>query len=184
MDALLDFLMGEPTPYSFARYPLVLAESGFFFCIIRSVTLTLLDMKEFESEIFDIHYYFPGKLTKDWIKCKNLKDDDFIVCGYIRKENHMTSIVLGQLLNRAMIYKGHVTLGVGGQPFQKIKALPILPSPPFQETPPGNENAVWVAPFLVCTVKFMEKTSSGGMRQPVFKGLRDDKRPGDCTVQE
>lgn len=128
-------------------------------------------------------YYFPGKRTKDWIKCKNLKDDDFIVCGYIRKENHMTSIVLGQLRNGAMIYKGHVTLGVGGQPFQKIKALPVVPSPPFQETPPGNENAVWVAPFLVCTVKFMEKTSSGGMRQPVFKGLRDDKRPGDCTVE-
>ena len=29
--------------------------------------------------------YFPGKHTKDWIKIKNLKDDDFVVCGYIDK---------------------------------------------------------------------------------------------------
>lgn len=28
-------------------------------------------------------FYFPGKRTKDWIKFKNLKDDDFVVCLYI-----------------------------------------------------------------------------------------------------
>lgn len=26
----------------------------------------------------------------------------------------------------------------------------------------------------------MEKTTSGSLRQPVFKGLRDDKAPEDC----
>lgn len=39
--------------------------------------------------------YYLDKRTKDWIKCKNLLDDDFVVCGYIRKSDHMTSIVLG-----------------------------------------------------------------------------------------
>ena len=38
----------------------------------------------------DSRYYF-DKRTKDWIKCKYLKDDDFVVCGYIFKKNHMTS---------------------------------------------------------------------------------------------
>lgn len=129
-------------------------------------------------------YYFPGKRTKDWVKCKNLKDEDFIVCGYIHKDNHMTSLVLGQFSGREMIYKGHVTLGVGGEPFKKILALPEVPSSPFKALPSGNENAVWVAPYIVCTVKYMEKTENGGMRQPVFKGLREDKKPEDCLANQ
>ena len=127
-------------------------------------------------------YYF-DKRTRDWIKCKNLKDEDFVVCGYIPKENHMTSLVLGQYQGGKLIYKGHVTLGVGGENFRRIKALPHMPEPPF-EVPDGNEYAAWVKPVLVCTVKYMMKTESGNMRQPVFKGLRDDKLPEECIVKE
>ena len=124
------------------------------------------------------HYYF-DKRTKDWIKIKNLQDDDFVVLGYVPKENNMNSIILGQYSNNDLIYKGHVTLGVGGEPFRKIKELDKT-NCPFSEVPKGNENAVWVKPELVCIVKYMMKTDNGGMRQPVFKGLRDDKSPKDC----
>ena len=118
--------------------------------------------------------------TKDWIKIKYMQDDDFVVCGWINKSNHMSSIVLGQYKDGNMIYKGHVTLGVSGSEFQKIRELRKLYSPPFP-VPAGNEDAVWVPPKLVCTVKFMHKTASGGMRQPVFKGLRQDKLPTECV---
>lgn len=127
--------------------------------------------------------YIQDKRTKDWIKIKNLKDDDFVVCGYIRKDNHMTSIVLGQYQDGEMVYKGHVTLGVGGKPFARIAEQPETDAPPFP-VPVGNENAVWLRPELVCTVKFMERTASGGMRQPVFKGLRDEKIAEECRVSE
>lgn len=123
--------------------------------------------------------YHPGKRTKDWIKCKNLLDDDFVVCGYIRKGQGMTSIVLGQYRSGELVYKGHVTLGVAGGSYRRITSLPPLPGPPYT-VPSGNENAVWVEPRLVCSVKFMERTANGGMRQPVFKGLRDDKAPSEC----
>ena len=127
--------------------------------------------------------YIQDKRTKDWIKIKNLKDDDFVVCGYIHKDNHMTSIILGQYQDGELIYKGHVTLGVGGKPFARIAEQPELSAPPFP-VPAGNENAIWLRPELVCTVKFMERTASGGMRQPVFKGLRDDKKAEECRVSE
>ena len=48
------------------------------------------------------------------------------------------------------------------------------------DVPEGNENAIWVQPQLACTVKYMMKTESGSLRQPVFKGLREDKRPEEC----
>lgn len=126
----------------------------------------------------DSRYYF-DKRTKDWIKCKNLKDDDYVICGYIPKENHMTSVVLGQYAKGELKYKGHVTLGVGGEGFRKIRKLPRRSLPPF-EVPPGNETAIWVEPILCCTVKYMDKTAVGGLRQPVFKGIRDDKQPEEC----
>lgn len=127
----------------------------------------------------DSKYYF-DKRTKDWIKVKYLQDDDFVVLGYVPKENSMNSIILGQYSNGRLVYKGHVTLGVGGEPFRRIKSLDKT-SCSFSEIPKGNENAVWVKPELVCTVKYMMKTESGGMRQPVFKGLREDKSPEECV---
>lgn len=126
----------------------------------------------------DSKYYF-DKRTKDWIKIKYLQDDDFVVLGYVPKENSMNSIILGQYSNGQLVYKGHVTLGVGGEPFRRIKTLNKTDCP-FSEIPKGNENAVWVTPELICTVKYMMKTESGGMRQPVFKGLREDKSPEEC----
>lgn len=128
--------------------------------------------------------YYPGKRTKDWIKIKNMKDDDYVVCGYIYKNNHMISVVLGQYRDNELVYKGHVTLGVGGKPFQRVREAARIPAPPM-EVPDGrgNEDAIWIEPNIVCTVKYMHKTSSGGLRQPVFKGLREDKRPEECMTK-
>lgn len=128
----------------------------------------------------DSKYYF-GKRTKDWIKIKNLLDEDFVVCGYIEKENNVISVVLGQYREDRLVYKGHVTLGVSTEDFRVMAAQKTLDLPPFLETPSGNENAVWIEPKLVCTVKYMMKTGTGSMRQPVFKGLREDKLPEECV---
>lgn len=76
--------------------------------------------------------------------------------------------------------KGHVILGVGGENFRRIRELPKIDTSPFA-APAGNERAVWVAPVLCCTVKYMEKTESGYLRQPVFKGLREDKLQRDLS---
>lgn len=128
--------------------------------------------------------YFQGKRTREWLKIKNLQDDDFVACGWIPKENHMASIVLGQYSGGKLVYKGHVTLGVGGAAFARIRAQPRAIRPPFDEAIPaghGNEDVIWIVPNLVCVVEFMHRTKNGGMRQPVFKGLRPDKLPEECT---
>lgn len=124
--------------------------------------------------------YFTGKRTKDWVKIKNLKDDDFVICGYIEKENNVVSVVLAQYHKNSLIYKGHVTLGVSREDFRKIAGIKQKDIPLFP-VPKGNESVVWLEPELVCTVKYMTKTSGGGLRQPVFKALRDDKKPWECV---
>lgn len=127
--------------------------------------------------------YFQGKRAKTWLKIKNLPDDDFVLCGYIPKENGMVSLVLGQYDGDELTDQGHVTLGVGGAAFAKIRKQSQRPCPPF-DVPDnhGNEDAIWLEPNLVCVVEYMHRTKSGGMRQPVFKGLREDKAPKDCMI--
>ena len=107
-----------------------------------------------------------------------MKDDDFVVCGYIEKSS-IVSIVLGQYRSNELTYKGHVTMGVNKEDFSTIINTKRIEIPQFS-VPKGNENAIWIEPKNVCTVKYMTKTETGGLRQPVFKGLRDDKSPHEC----
>mgnify|MGYP000798083952 FL=1 len=75
----------------------------------------LAKQNEFEGIVAkrkDSRYYFDRR-TKDWIKIKYMQDDDFVILGYVPKENSMNSIILGQYQDSRLIYKGHVTLGVG-----------------------------------------------------------------------
>ena len=55
---------------------------------------------------------------------------------------------------------------------------------PFPETPKNHEQAVWLKPKLVCTVKYMDKTAAGSLRQPVLKGFREDKTAKECKIDE
>jgi bifunctional non-homologous end joining protein LigD len=43
----------------------------------------------------------------------------------------------------------------------------------------GNEVAVWIEPTLVATVEYMPN-DRGALRQPVLKGIREDKLPNEC----
>ena len=127
-------------------------------------------------------YYF-GKRTKDWIKMKALLDDDFVICGYYQKAENVTSIILGQYNNGTIKYQSHVVLGVSGEDFKKISAAPRTTKDLYNDFP-DYEGAVWIEPRMVCTVKFMERTPGGGLRQPVFKGLRTDKMPRECVEKQ
>lgn len=122
-------------------------------------------------------YYF-DKRTKDWIKFKLLADKDFVVCGYINKENGITSIILGLYNGTELTYQGHVTFGVRYGDLRKLK---VTSHSPFPKPPPGNEGAVWLEPKLVCIVQYMPN-DKGTLRQPVFKGFRDDKDPIECQI--
>jgi ATP-dependent DNA ligase len=124
--------------------------------------------------------YWYDKRTKEWIKCKIMWSVDCVVCGYILKSNQMCSLILGQYDQGKLVYKGHVTLGVS---LRILNQYPykIIDQSPFAEVPNGNEEAVWLAPELVCIVEAMP-SEKDYFRQPVFKGFRDDKAATECTT--
>lgn len=126
--------------------------------------------------------YYMGKRTKDWIKFKNLQDDDFVILGYIKNDNRVASVILGQYEGKQIVNKGHVTLGVSREDFKAISQLPHME--PAVHPSLSDEGAIWVEPKLVCTVKYMEKASAGGLRQAIYKGLRYDKAPEECITMD
>lgn len=129
----------------------------------------------------DSKYYF-GKRTKDWIKFKVMETEDCIICGYIKKANNMTSLILGQYDGQRLIYKGHVTLGVSLRNLKEY-SIRIKDRSPFENPPVGNDGAVWIEPELVCVVESMP-TDKDSFRQPVFKGIRNDKCPLECQLRK
>ena len=128
----------------------------------------------------DSKYYF-GKRTKDWIKMKALLDDDFVVCGYYAKAEHIASVILGAYSGGVLIYQSHVALGVSRHDFDAMASAARANKSRYPGFP-DFEDAVWLQPVLVCRVEYMERTPGGGLRQPVFRGLRDDKAPEECVL--
>jgi len=125
--------------------------------------------------------YYCGKSTKDWIKIKALKDEDFIVCGYFMKAGNMVSVIFGLYDTGRIIYQGHVVMGVSRQDF-RVMAGALKADKSYYPAFPDFTDVTWLRPTLVCRVEYMERTAGGGLRQPVFRGLRDDKIPEECVV--
>lgn len=120
--------------------------------------------------------YHIGKRTSEWIKIKVMQDEDLLVLGYQPDENgKVKDLILGYYDEKGELKcRGKVYLGVS-RAEQKIIAefakKNTVKRPWFDK----YKNAVWLNPKLVGTAHFMHETENGGMRQPVWKGLRDDE---------
>jgi bifunctional non-homologous end joining protein LigD len=129
---------------------------------------------------------YVGARSRDWIKIKCQRRQEFVIGGY--SEPRGSGLHFGAL--HVGVYEGgqlrHVTRVGGGfdralhdQLWTQLQPLGRAASPFGTSGPKGRENH-WVEPRLVCEVRFTEWTADGGLRHPIFIGLRTDKKPEDC----
>lgn len=127
--------------------------------------------------------YWPGKKTRDWKKIKVMNDREYIIIGYIppKASNQMTTLILALYNSNDMLeITGHVQLGVS---LFRLKSHGMEPSKcPIKPIPLGYSQAIWVKP-MVCTIEYMV-TGEDSLRQATFKGIRDDKLPEECRIEE
>lgn len=121
-----------------------------------------------------------GKQTKDWIKFKRMADEDFVVAGYIKKGGHMYSLVLAKYKGNTLIFRGYVTSGMTKE---AIDTLEVTGKNPFLLMPIGEHDVIWVKTNHVCVVEYMPNLINS-LRQPVFKGFRDDVLPKEVQASE
>jgi len=128
--------------------------------------------------------YYPGKRAHVWLKIKNVKTTDCVVCGWTEGQRKFASLVLGQYENGKLIYVGCVGSGFTERQidelFDKIKKLETK-SCPFDESPSIPRVTHWVKPKLVAEIKYLEYSKAKQLRAPVFLRLRFDKGPKDCV---
>lgn len=115
--------------------------------------------------------YVQGKRSKDWIKCKHMMEDDFIILGYNFFPDRTTSFLLGKMDEGQISVVSSVSLGVS---FKKIKNLCRI-------TGEEKDGYTLIEPSIICTVKFMGFTEEGRMRQPSLKCIRTDLRSTDIS---
>ena len=119
--------------------------------------------------------YHIGKRTRDWLKIKVMQDEDLLILGYQLDEyGEVKDLILGYYDDEGKLQcRGKVYLGISKEERGIIAQFSkgnTVKNPWF----PKYKNAVWLKPQLVGTAHFMHETESGGMRQPVWKGLKTD----------
>jgi len=129
--------------------------------------------------------YLPGKRSHHWKKIKNIKEADLIVCGYQygKGGRKLGSLILGGYDGTDLVYQGKVGTGFDQKEEQAIlDRLKVIPArePPLEIPAAERRNTLWVHPVLVCTVNYLTLTAEGYLRHPVYKGIREDKPPGEC----
>ena len=147
--------------------------------------------------------YRPGKRTGEWIKTRVWRRQEFAIGGYIpgegRRANRVGSLLVGYYdKRRSELGKGerqklHYAGGVGsGLSEKQIDFLTKelrgreRPDSPFDVGRPNGPKArlaVYCEPELVCEVSWTEWTNEGTLRQPAFKGMRDDKDPHEVVKE-
>lgn len=167
---ILESVISESNILSFSRY--VESNGVELFNLAKQQSLEGVVGKK----KYSLYHY--GKRTKEWKKIKVMADYEAIAIAYIPKPNNMTSLVLAKYDDtNNLVITNHVTLGVS---LSKLKQQGLQPDKcPFENVPKNHEDAIWIKP-MVCTVEYMPSDKEG-LRQAVFKGLRDDKLPEECT---
>ena len=120
--------------------------------------------------------YHIGKRTHAWVKVKVMQDEDLLVLGYQPDDDgKVKDLILGYYNDKGEIKcRGKVYLGISKEERRIIAQFAkknTVKRPWFDK----YKNVVWLKPQLVGTAHFMQETENGGMRQPVWKGLREDK---------
>jgi len=131
--------------------------------------------------------YRPGRRSEGWIKVTHRQTQACVVGGW-RPENVGTSRVthgrVGALLlgvpdaDGVLQYAGRVGSGLASDTAQRALRARLVDAdnPPFAERPPRTDavGARWCEPSTVVEVVHKGWTEGGRLRQPVYRGVRDD----------
>ncbi len=130
----------------------------------------------------------PGR-GPNWVKIKCERDDDFVVVGWMPgKGNRATlgALLVGSYAEGVLRFRGRVGSGLDRTALTHLTTLlPTLEVETFPcaGAPPADlGSARYVRPELVIRVQSMGFTDEGRLRAPVFRGLRNDVAPEECTA--
>lgn len=132
--------------------------------------------------------YSQGRSTK-WLKFKVKQEDEFVIIGYTTPEGarkHFGALLLGAHERGELKYAGKVGTGFSQAVLASLfrKFQPLVRAKSAVADAPRDRDVTWLAPRLVAQIAYGEWTDDRKLRQPVFLGLRDDKRAAEVSIPE
>jgi len=141
--------------------------------------------------------FYEERRSREWLKIKIRHRIECVIGGYTEPEGsraHFGSIVLGLYDKKErLIHVGQAGSGFDQKSLDEIskvlKKIETKKSPFFGEVE-ALRKVFWVKPELVAEIEFAEWTGGTGegsgpkLRAPVFLGLRDDKDPKECLLED
>jgi bifunctional non-homologous end joining protein LigD len=140
---------------------------------------------------------YQERRSTEWLKIKITHRLECVIGGYTEPEGsraHFGSVVLGLYDKKGrLIHVGQAGSGFDQKSLDEIWKL--LKKRETKETPFYGEvealrKVYWVKPELVAEIEYAEWTDGAShgsgpkLRAPVFLGLRDDKNPQDCVLDQ
>ena len=148
--------------------------------------------------------YEPDRRSGAWIKLKCVNEQEFVIGGYTPpggSRKHFGAILVGYYKDgrkgrdSRLMFAGKVGSGFTAKSLSMLHrkfrqeerdSCPFVDLPSRQGgewvqdiTPSMMRKMHWVNPVFVAQIRFAEWTRDGKLRQPVFLGLREDKKAAE-----
>jgi bifunctional non-homologous end joining protein LigD len=140
---------------------------------------------------------YQERRSSEWLKIKIRHRIECAIGGYTQPEGsraHFGSIVLGLYDKQSrLIHVGQAGSGFNQGSLDELSKMlkkRETKQKPFYGEVEALRKVFWVKPELVAEIEYAEWTegASGGsgpkLRAPVFLGLRDDKYPKECLLED
>lgn len=121
-----------------------------------------------------------------WVKVRADLTDDFVIVGFTEPKGSrggFGALHLAAYDDGTLVYAGRVGSGFTATELEEIREVfesALRDDPPCTGAP-ASRDSKWVAPAVVCEVRYKEWTDEGLLRQPVFVRFRTDKGPEECV---
>jgi DNA ligase D-like protein (predicted ligase) len=144
--------------------------------------------------------YRSGERSRDWLKWRANRGQDFVIGGYIPGDSAVDSILVGYYDDRDLVYVGRIRAGLTALSrrvllphFQELRIARC----PFSNLPERSEGhwgdgltvekmdlCCWLHPFLVARIEFLQFTPDRRLRHARFAGIRNDRDARDVTLED
>jgi len=132
--------------------------------------------------------YVEGR-SRRWLKIKVHQEDEFIIVGFTDpagSRKHFGALLLGAYRDGKLYYAGKVGTGFDDKTLVSLheKLRPLIRKGSDVIGAPRDAGIHYVEPRQVAQISYQEWTADNKLRQPVFLGLRDDKKPREVKLPE
>jgi bifunctional non-homologous end joining protein LigD len=147
--------------------------------------------------------YEAGKRTGAWIKLKLHQEQEFVIGGYTEPEGarkYFGALLVGVYEGKRLKFAGRVGTGFSEKLlrtlFSELNKIRVESCPFFNLPATGRsrwdqgltaaemKRCRWVKPSMVCQIKFTDWTRDDRLRQPVFLGIREDKKATEVVREQ